>query len=108
MFFVKILHRPTFEENQIYEFDNLSAISQHPKYDQNRQTVLYLHGYLEAPQNESIHLIVDSYLTRNDHNVIVLDYFELVDGNYVLSAVPNAIAVSCENKIRFDKKLIFS
>lgn len=87
------MNSETFDENEVYTFSKSVEIFQHAKYDQNRKTVLYLHGYLEAPTNESIHLIVDSYLQRNDHNIIILDWSLLVDGNYLLSAVPNAIAV---------------
>lgn len=78
----------------MYAFKNLSLISQHEKFNSEKPTVLYCHGYLEAPPNESIHLIVDSYLQRNDHNVVILDWSSLVTGDYILTAVPNAIAVS--------------
>lgn len=78
----------------MYAFANVTSISEHPNFNPEKPTVLYCHGYLEAPPNESIHLIVDSYLQRNDHNVVILDWSRLVTGDYLLTAAPNAIAVS--------------
>lgn len=66
----------------------------HPKFDAEKKTVLYIHGYLEAPSQESVNVIVAAYLKRNDHNILVMDWSELSDGNYLFDAVPNAKQVS--------------
>lgn len=88
------MNSETFDENEIYSFDKSLAIFQHEKFDEFKKTVLYVHGYLEAPPNESVHLIVDSYLQRDDHNIIVLDWSLLATGDYMTFALPNAILVS--------------
>lgn len=62
----------------------------HPSFDKEKATVLYIHGYIEAPSDESVTVIVQSYLKRNDHNILVLDWSDLADGNYLVDAVPNA------------------
>lgn len=40
--------------------------------------------------HESVNVIVDAYLQRNDHNVLALEWSELAAGNYLIDAVPNA------------------
>lgn len=45
---------------------------------------------MEGPLQESVNVIVNAYLKRNDHNILVLDWSSLADGNYLLDAVPNA------------------
>lgn len=62
----------------------------HLKFDAEKKTVLYIHGYMEAPSQESVNVIVNAYLKRNDHNILVLDWSSLADGNYLFDAVPNA------------------
>lgn len=86
--------RREFSTNQIYELDELRAILSHNEFNKQRQTVLYVHGYVEAPSHQSIHVIVDAYLKRGDHNILVLDWSELADGNFFMDAVPNMKQVS--------------
>lgn len=78
-------------------------------FDILKKTVLYIHGYLEGPDHESVNTIVDAYLERNDHNVLVLNWSQLANGNYFIDAVPNAKQVlfgfiyclHCENATSF-------
>lgn len=79
----------TFDDHKIYSLDESKNIPQHVKFDKLKPTVLYLHGYIENMTVESIHVIVDAYLKRGDHNLLVLDWSELADGSYVLDCVPN-------------------
>lgn len=65
------------------------AIMLHPLFDHKKNTVLYIHGYVEAPTHQSIHVIVDAYQKRDDYNILVLDWSELADGNFFVDAVPN-------------------
>lgn len=78
-----------FDEHQIYELNQARDIMKHPQFDLTRKTVLYLHGYIETPEVESIHVIVDAYIKRADHNTLILDWGKLADGNYLLDAVQN-------------------
>jgi pimeloyl-ACP methyl ester carboxylesterase len=80
-----------FEQNKIFELDQCPEILNQPEFDNSKSTVLYIHGYLETPEVESIHVIVDAYQKRNDHNILILDWGELADGSYVFEALPNAI-----------------
>lgn len=73
----------------MFELDRAEDIVRHPKFDPTKKTAMYFHGYIESPEVESVHVIVDAYQKRNDHNLIILDWTQLVDGNYLLEAVPN-------------------
>lgn len=65
-----------------------------PEFHPQRKTVIYLHGYIESLLSQSIRVIVDAYLKRGDHNILVFDWSELADGNYFIDAVPNLKYVS--------------
>lgn len=82
-------HRPTPTEQRAYELDETCVMFKHSNFDKQKATVLYIHGYVEAPSHQSVNVIVQAYLQRNDHNVLVLDWSPLADGNYLLDAVPN-------------------
>lgn len=69
-------------------------ILSHPAFDPANATLLYIHGYTETQANKSIDTIVRSYLQRGDHNIILLDWSQLSDGNYFMDAVPNSKQVS--------------
>lgn len=77
------------DDIEIYRLREGVNVLKHPKFDSLKKTVLYLHGYIENPEVESIHLIADSYIQRGDHNILILDWSELADGNYLFDAVPN-------------------
>lgn len=70
--------------------DQAVDILKHPRFDLTRETALYIHGYIETPEVESIHVIVDAYQKNGEQNIIILDWGELADGNYLLDAVQNA------------------
>lgn len=60
--------------NQSFELYEWSNITAHKMYDKNRLTVLYLHGTLESISSEGTKLLIDAYNTRNDHNIIILNW----------------------------------
>ncbi|XP_055376343.1 lipase member I [Condylostylus longicornis] len=81
---------PAISDVAEYDFYDGKRILQHEKFDKNKKTVLYLHGYLENREVESVQVIADAYLCRSDINIIIVDWGELADGNYLYDAVPNA------------------
>lgn len=81
--------RKRFEDHTVFPMHESHAIMSDSKFDHKKKTVLYIHGYVEAPSHQSIHVIVDAYLTRDDYNCLVLDWSELADGNFFVDAVPN-------------------
>lgn len=79
-----------FDDHQIFELDQAAAIMQHSEFRPEQKTAIYVHGYVESMAVESIHVIVDAYQRRGDHNIIILDWGSLAEGNYLLDAVINA------------------
>lgn len=88
-FFFSLI-RNSFSTQRSYELSESCALFGNAHFDVMKKTVLYIHGYLEGSNHESVNVIVDAYLQRNDHNVLALDWSELASGNYLIDAVPNA------------------
>lgn len=84
---------PAYSDHQIYGHNDLSKLTRHRNYDQNRTTILYVHGYQESAKADSVQSIVAAYNSRNDHNLIVLDWAEGATGDYFKQAVPNCASV---------------
>lgn len=82
---------PNNSENQTYELEELHKIDKHPMYDHNRLTVLYIHGMFESVGIGSTPLIIEAYGTRNDHNLLVLNWGNIAE--QALVGVPELIEV---------------
>ena len=66
----------------MYELDDANEILTHPKFNANRNTVLYIHGFVESPASPTVRLIIDAYINPGTHNILVLDWSSLADGLY--------------------------
>lgn len=88
--------RNTFDQQRIYDLKNAADILAQAEFDLNKPTVLYFHGFMETKEVESIQVIANAYLSRKDHNIIILDWGELADGSYLFDALPNAIKVKVQ------------
>lgn len=84
---------PEYSDHQIYGHNELPQLIRHENYDQNRMTILYIHGFQESAEADSVQSIVTAYNSRNDHNLIVLDWSEGASGEYFKQAVPNCASV---------------
>lgn len=84
---------PNYFDHKIFNYNELEKILLNEKFDANRTTTLYIHGYNENMGSDSIHRIVNAYLIRKEHNIIVLDWSDAASGNYFINAVPNALTV---------------
>ncbi|CAD7079410.1 unnamed protein product [Hermetia illucens] len=51
---------------------------------------MYMHGYTEGSEVQSVHVSIEAFLKRREHNIILLEWSELASGNYFVDAVPNA------------------
>ncbi|XP_050664990.1 pancreatic lipase-related protein 2-like [Leptidea sinapis] len=59
-------------------------------FNKSGPTVLYMHGFIETAQQESIQVIVNAYLeARPDVNVILLDWSNMAHGSYLVNAARN-------------------
>ena len=78
----------------VVPFNDTQALLQHPKFNKDRDTVLYCFGYTENYTADSTQAIVDAYLWRNDHNILVVQWSMYNADNYFFQAIPNTIRVS--------------
>ncbi|XP_076633965.1 lipase member H [Colletes latitarsis] len=68
----------------------------------NKNSILYIHGFMENTESDNVQIIIKAYLEKGDVNVILVDWGEIaIDLNYVYvaSQVPvigKAVAESLE------------
>jgi len=82
----------SIDSNKTYELTESVQILRHPKFHRHFETVLYIHGYVESPASPTVQLVVNAYIKRRSHNILVLDWSKLVNGSY-FTAVNNSIEV---------------
>lgn len=57
-----------------FYIDELSDLIAHEKFNINRKTVLYVHGWIDDYDSEGSQLVTESYINRNDHNILFVDW----------------------------------
>lgn len=77
------------DENKTYALSEANAILHSAGYNASKRTVLYMHGFIEEVVHESVRTIIKAYLSRGDHNIIILDWSKLASGSYIWDALPN-------------------
>jgi len=80
-----------FDEHENFPLNSLKQLLEHPNFDVKKPTCFYFHGYVEKMTDEHIELIADAYQSRNDHNLIMVDWNDMAEGSYLLDALPNAV-----------------
>ncbi|XP_072938872.1 inactive pancreatic lipase-related protein 1-like [Epargyreus clarus] len=74
-------------------------------FQKDNPTVLYIHGFIETAQQESIQVMVNAYLeARPETNVLLLDWSNMAHGSYLVNAARNtkkvgAVAAEQLNKL---------
>lgn len=69
--------------------NDTTSLLTHPDYDNDRSTVIYSYGYTEKFTSLSTQTVVESYIARGDHNIVVIEWSAYNSGNYPLEAIPN-------------------
>lgn len=92
--FLNTFSEDPYLDNQYFTLDETQLILQHPKYDPNKKTLLYCYGYTETFRSKSTITVVQAYIKRGDHNIIVLDWEDYCHGHYIQNAVPQVYTVS--------------
>ena len=72
--------------------DTLKLLN-HPYYNNDRATMLYGFGYSEKYTSVSTQTIVDSYIERGNHNILVVDWSSYNGNRYVAQAIVNSYSV---------------
>nr|XP_021182345.2 inactive pancreatic lipase-related protein 1 isoform X1 [Helicoverpa armigera] len=75
-------------------------------FDKTNPTVFYIHGFIEVAQQESIQVMVSSYLeARPGTNVILLDWSNMAHGSYLVNAARNTKKVGMAAAEQLNKLL---
>lgn len=74
-----------------------ASVPKQPAFDLNKETVLYIFGYIESLKAESVKTVVTAYQQKNQHNILVLDWEKIVARNYVFQTFPDTVQV-CQKK----------
>lgn len=97
--FIFVNGRNVTDDYVVIQFNNTQALLQHPDFNKDIDTILYCFGYTENYTSDSTQAIVDAYLWRSDHNILIVQWSMYAAGNYYFQAIPNAINVSVVVKI---------
>lgn len=62
------------DRNVTYNINDSARILQERGFVGARPTVLYLHGYTESNQSDSVGLVSRAFLKRGDHNFVLVDW----------------------------------
>ena len=93
---VAFFNSPNSSKFLVFPLDDVIEIMNHEDFDADRKTVLYIHGYRQSLASPSLILVVDAFLKRQTHNILVLDWSAYAYGNYITNAVPNLIQVKLQ------------
>lgn len=88
------ISRPTTDNNHEYSLATASELTKSFEFNKTSPTVFYFHGFQGNMTSDHILLIVNSYLIRNDSNLVIVDWTQLSNSNYILEIVPNVWKVS--------------
>lgn len=75
--------------------NDTSSLLNHVAYDNNRPTVLVVHGYTEnyRRSDSTSQILAEAYLDRGDHNILLIDWALYAHDLYFTEAVPNAYKI---------------
>lgn len=73
--------------------NNTRELLTDPKFNKSSRTMLYGYGYTEKYTSMSTQTVVKSYIERGDHNIMVVEWSNYSDGNYIVDAIRNAYKV---------------
>lgn len=91
-------------EYEIFSISSIDNVTTHKAFYNSRKTVLYIHGFRENLTSESVVTIVEAFIKRKTHNILVLNWSAYANGSYVKDAVPNLIKVE-RKPLRCGKKI---
>ncbi|XP_045495073.1 inactive pancreatic lipase-related protein 1-like isoform X2 [Colias croceus] len=88
--YLRFYNGSTCEEYVDMPLDQAHRLFDIKGFEKNNPTVLYMHGFIETAQQESIQVMVSAYLeSRPDTNVILIDWSNMAHGSYLVNAARN-------------------
>ncbi|XP_077288536.1 phospholipase A1-like [Arctopsyche grandis] len=92
----------TLNEYYDIKLSEFTKLLTHEKFRVENPIVLYIHGYKENTNMESVQTVVGAYLKwQPETNVIVVDWSNMAVGSYIVNAAPNTkkVASAVTNEI---------
>ncbi|XP_041988130.1 pancreatic lipase-related protein 2-like isoform X2 [Aricia agestis] len=88
--YLRFYNGNTIEEYVDVPLNQAARILDIKGFDKSNPTVLYIHGFIETAQQESVQVMVSAYLeARPNTNVILLDWSNMSHGSYLVNAARN-------------------
>ncbi|XP_063532006.1 endothelial lipase-like isoform X1 [Cydia strobilella] len=88
--YLRFYNGSTGEEYVDFPLGQASRLFEIKGFDKNNPTVLYIHGFIETAQQESVQVMVSAYLeAKPSTNVVLLDWSNMSHGSYLVNAARN-------------------
>lgn len=82
--------RNTTSDIEYIELNDTEKLLNHADYHTDLPTMIYGYGYTETYTSLSTQTVVSSFIDRMDHNILVVEWSNYSDGNYIFESIPNA------------------
>lgn len=93
-----LFNGPTISDSRAYAYNRWDLLTLDPAFDPCRPTAFYVHGYNQNTSAPAFQTLVKAYNIRGSHNLVAYDWSKAANGNYITSALPNVVTVSCTKK----------
>jgi hypothetical protein len=70
-----VVNSSTFEKQRNFALPKAVELLEQPEFDNAKPTVVYMHGFVETMEVESIRVITEAYLSRADHSESLNSFF---------------------------------
>ncbi|XP_068619905.1 pancreatic triacylglycerol lipase-like [Battus philenor] len=80
---VRILFYGNLAKPSMYHFADIERLLTNPEFDLSKPTALYIHGYVEVVNDDSVQTMAKAYQRHGGYNFLLLDWSNLGFGNYI-------------------------
>ncbi|CAH4029329.1 pancreatic lipase-related protein 2-like isoform X1 [Pieris brassicae] len=88
--YLRVYNGTTCEEYVDMSLEQAHRVLDVKGFDKDKRTVLYVHGFIETAQQESVQVMVSAHLdARPDTNIILVDWSNMSHGSYLVNAARN-------------------
>jgi hypothetical protein len=71
----RVVNSSTFDKQRNFALSKAVDLLEQPEFDNAKPTVVYMHGFVETMEVESIRVIAEAYMKRADHSKSSSSYF---------------------------------
>ncbi|CRL01708.1 CLUMA_CG014924, isoform A [Clunio marinus] len=89
----RFINGPDTKSFEDFQMNEAEKLLNHLKYDNNKPTVVYVYGFTEKYKSKSTQTLVESYIERGDHNILVVEWSKYSNANYAFEAIPSSYQI---------------